>query len=94
MELKAEQVHNVADYCMTNNLNNEQEITALIDKHFNANSDPRSKAALFMLASELFFLANLKKNKLFFKCLAPKVRPFIDSLLPYPTPYPASPSRT
>ena len=83
LELKSDLIRNVADYCFTNNINNEEEISNLIEKHFNGHKDPRNKTALFMLSSELFFLANLKKNKLFFKFLAPKIRPFIEMLLPY-----------
>ena len=60
------------------------EISNLIEKHFFKHKDPKAKTALFLLSSDLFLLANLKKNKQFFKNLTPKVRPFIDSLLPYP----------
>jgi hypothetical protein len=41
----------VADYCFTNNINNEEEISNLIEKHFNAHTDPKNKTALFMLSS-------------------------------------------
>ena len=82
MELKGEQIRNVADFCMTNNVDNELEISTLIDKHFYRQKDPKVKTALFLLSSDLFLLANLRKNKQFFKHLAPKVRPFIENLLP------------
>ena len=59
------------------------EISSLIEKHFFKHKDPKAKTALFLLSSDLFLLANIKKNKQFFKNLTPKVRPFIDSLLPY-----------
>lgn len=72
----------MADYCFTNNINNEEEITNLIDKHFHSSTDSKLQTALFMLSSELLFLANLKKNKLFFKFLSPKIRPFIEILVP------------
>jgi hypothetical protein len=87
MELKPEQIRNVADYCMTNNLDNELEISNLIEKHFFRHKDPRAKTALFLLSSDLFILASLKKNKAFFKHLAPKVRPFLEHLLQYPPSY-------
>lgn len=68
---------------MTNNVDNEQDISTLLDNHFRKHKDPKSKTAIFLLSSELFFLANLKKNKQFFKYLAPKVRPFIEALSQY-----------
>jgi len=58
------------------------EISNLIDKHFFRHKDARAKTALFLLSSDLFILANLRKNKQFFKYLAPKIRPFIEHLLP------------
>jgi len=58
------------------------EISNLIDKHFFRHKDARAKPALFLLSSDLFILANLRKNKQFFKYLAPKIRPFIEHLLP------------
>lgn len=94
MELKPEQIRNVADYCMTNNLDNELEISTLLDSHFHKHKDPKARTALFLLSSDLFFLANLRKNKLFFKHLAPKVRPFIEALVPYPSLHPERPSKT
>ena len=83
MELKGEQIHNVAQFCMTNNVDNQVEITNLIEKHFFKHKDVKAKTALFLLCSDLFALANLKKNKQFFKFLAPKVRPFLDALQQY-----------
>lgn len=87
LDLKPEQIHNVADYCITNNVNSEQEITKLIEKHFFKHVDPRPRTALFLLASELFFLANLRKNMMFFKHLSPKIRPFLEALLMYNVDY-------
>jgi len=66
---------------MTNNVNNEQEIAKLIEKHFFKRQDPRFKTALFLLISELFYFANLRKNKMFFKHLSPKIKPFLDALI-------------
>jgi hypothetical protein len=55
----------------------------MIEKHFLRHKDARPKTALFLLTSEIFFEANLRKNKLFFKHLSPKIKPFIESLLQY-----------
>ncbi len=81
LELKQDQIRSVAEYCITNNANSELEITKLIEKHFLRHKDARPKTALFLLTSEIFFEANLRKNKLFFKHLSPKIKPFIESLL-------------
>ena len=68
---------------MTNNVDNEMEISNMIEKQFFKHKDPKAKIALFLLSSDLFALANLRKNKQFFKYLAPKVRPFLENVLPY-----------
>jgi hypothetical protein len=51
MDLKPDQIQNVAEYCITNNANSELEITKLIDKNFHKHKDPRPKTAIFLLSS-------------------------------------------
>lgn len=77
LDLKEDLIRNVAEYCITNNANSELEISKIIEKHFYRHKDARPKTALFLLASEIFLEANLRKNKMFFKHLSPKVRPFL-----------------
>ena len=66
---------------MNNNVGSELEIVKVVEKHFNApTSDIHHKTAIFLFISEIFFLANIKKAKGFFKHFAGKLRPFVEVL--------------
>ena len=69
----------MAEYCLKNNKNNEEEVSNILIKEYQGSiSDHR--LAIFLLISEIFIETGRRREIAFFKCLSKRTQVIIADL--------------
>lgn len=82
IETKQEVTYNIADYIVTNSLNNENEVAKVLERYFQSNF-LKQKVAIFMVVNEIFLISAKQNDKRFFKALSQKAKGFLEELSMY-----------